>query len=59
MTTTTNDNKGSNTEPNSDSNDGIGMSHGKPGTKEATPRYPDEDVIFGDVFGNAVALGTA
>jgi nitroreductase len=38
----------------SDSSDDVGMTHGKPGTDNSTPRYTMEDIVFGDVFGSAM-----
>jgi nitroreductase len=43
------------TETLADSSDDVGMKHGKPGTNSGTPRYPIDEVIFGDVFGAAMA----
>lgn len=39
-----------------DSSDDLGMSHGSlaSGSKNSTPRYPVNEVLFGDTFGNAV-----
>ena len=37
-----------------DSSDDVGMTHGKPGTDNSTPRYSMEDIVFGDVFGSAM-----
>lgn len=33
--------------------DDVGMSHGQPGTSNATPRYPTRDMIFCDSFGSS------
>jgi nitroreductase len=43
-------------EETSKSTDDTGMSHGAPGSKDATPRYPMDDVLYGDAFGNGITL---
>ena len=37
-----------------DSSDDVGMIHGQPETDNGTPRYPTEDIVFGDVFGSTM-----
>jgi nitroreductase len=39
--------------------DDAGMSHGLPSTPSGTPRYPMEDMIFGNEFGNGMSSGLA
>lgn len=34
--------------------DDVGMDHGRPGTRAATPRYARDEMIFGNVFGTAI-----
>ena len=41
-------------ESSNSSSDDVGMEHGKPGTKAATPRYERDEMIFGDLFGQAL-----
>lgn len=36
--------------------DDAGMSHGLPNTLAGTPRYPTEEMIFGNEFGNGMSL---
>ena len=36
--------------------DDVGVSHGLPQTSAGTPRYPMEDMIFGNEFGNGMSL---
>jgi nitroreductase len=40
--------------PTDTSHDDVGMDHGRPGTRAATPRYDRDEMIFGDVFGKAI-----
>jgi hypothetical protein len=35
--------------------DDAGMSHGLPNTAAGTPRYPTEEMIFGNKFGNGMS----
>lgn len=39
----------------SSSHDDVGMDHGRPGSRAATPRYDRDEMIFGDIFGTAIA----
>mmetsp|Transcript_14313 Transcript_14313/g.22342 ORF Transcript_14313/g.22342 Transcript_14313/m.22342 type:complete len:358 (+) Transcript_14313:109-1182(+) len=45
-------------ETETDTSDDMGVTHGPPasGSKNATPRYPTEDVFFGDSFGKPMAI---
>ena len=37
-----------------ESSDDVGMDHGRPGTKAATPRYDKDEMIFGEQFGQPI-----